>query len=66
MLAAALSDLAQLFANDHTVAAYEIQSSGIVETLLSSLNPMESGVTKQIFSDRTNTFKKSFTQFPTR
>ncbi|XP_067942720.1 E3 ubiquitin-protein ligase HECTD1-like [Watersipora subatra] len=63
-LTEALSNFAILFSDEHTVAAYELQSSGIVSTLLTSLNPEEAGITKAIFSKRINTFKKVFSKYP--
>lgn len=63
-LTAALNNFAVLFHDEHTVAAYELQSSGVVSTLLTCLNPEESGVTKKIFSERINTFKRVFAKHP--
>ena len=60
----ALNNFAALFSDEHTVAAYELQSSGIVSTLLNTLNPEESGVTKKIFAERINTFKQVFAKWP--
>lgn len=63
-LTEALSGFAVLFTDEHTVAAYELQSSGVVSTLLTSLNPEEAGVSKKFFYQRLNTFKKVFAKFP--
>lgn len=66
-LTTALTSLAELFADEHTVAAYEIQSSGIVSTLLSGLMSEETArVTKKLFTERANTFRKAFSQYPQR
>ena len=66
-LSSALTSLAKLFADEHTVAAYEIQSSGIIGTLLSGLISEETaGVTKKLFTERANTFRKAFSQYPQR
>ena len=66
-LSSALTSLAELFADEHTVAAYEIQSSGIIGTLLSGLISEETaGVTKKLFTERANTFRKTFSQYPQR
>ena len=62
----ALSSLAELFNDEHTVAAYELQSSGIIDTLLNSLNPEESGSSKKIYQARINAFKRAFHNLPNR
>lgn len=60
----ALSGLATLFDDDHTVAAYELQSSGIIDTLLNSLNPEDNSASKKIHQERINVFKQAFRDHP--
>lgn len=67
----ALANLSALFTDEHTVAAYELQSSGIIDTMLTSLNP-EHGSTghsrssKKIYQERINAFKRAFSNHPSR
>lgn len=62
----ALSCLAELFTDDHTVAAYEVQSSGIVSSLLTGLCPDDSLLSKKLIQERITLFKQAFALHPLR